>query len=603
MSSENNEGLLEGFDSFFADEETSAPVKGGSHRTTVASTLGLKDRPVVKTPEVIEQFEFDAEIYEDILGQSKNMQKSLASGSKEIKTFENLSKDAFLALYKHQPRLKEVDEVEEVSQFNRDIMAELMDTEEYHKLRMHTRHDVLSSAIGTEVMQDEAVVRIKEIRKQMNEQAQQDPSGQTMSGDQFFDLLNQMHDAQQQMNQAQQQADAAAQAMQGGQQQQAQRSSGQSQSQSGPGMTPEQAKALADAAAKQQQQAQQQMQQAQQQMQQANQGGQNPMQQMHQAMQQSAKVANDEVREVQDFIQAWGMEGGDKNRRITYEDKKRALTRLRDSKKLKKLTDLIGRFREIAKEDVKKKSRDGSSSVKTVKTGNRIQDILPSEMMQLGDERTKTNFKRKYAEKQLLVYDKESMKTQGRGPVIVCNDESGSMDGKPEEWSKALSLALLEIAQKQKRAYAYVGFASSAPDSSTYEIPYGALKPDTVFDIAEKFLNGGTNFEAPLRKALDIMKNQKFKKGDILFITDGSAGISPEFLKEFKRIKKEKEFTVRTVLINIGAWGSSAIVKDFSDDVVTISSLSDLDENNAKNIFAAIDAGGSPSGDNDGDDE
>lgn len=576
---------------FFADEETETTRT--NHRQSVASTLGLKERPVVKTPTVVEQFEFDKEIYDDILQQSRNMQQSVKVGSNEIKTFEYLSQDAFLSLYKHQPRLKEVDEVEEMSQFNRDLLAELMDTEEYQKLRMHTRHDILSSAIGTEVLQDEAVTRIKRIRQEMNQQAKQDPSGQTMSGDQFFDLLNQMHDAQQQANQAQNQLNTLQGMQQGGQggQGQPQRNSGQSQQANGPKMTPEQAKALAEAAQQAQQQAQQQMQQAAQQLQQASQNGQNPMQQMHQAMQQSAAKAGDEVNEVQDFIQAWGMEGGDKNRRITYEDKKRALTRLRDSKKLKKLTDLIGRFREIAKEDVKKKSRDGSSTVKTVKTGNRLQDVLPSEMMQLADKRTKTNFKRKYSEKQLLVYDKESLKTQGRGPVITCNDTSGSMDGKPEEWSKALCLALLEIAQKQKRAYAYVGFDHQVRD--VYEIPYGALKPDVVFDIAERFSGGGTNFEAPLRKALDIMKNQKFKKGDIIFVTDGSAGISPEFLKEFKRVKKEKEFTVRTVLINIGAWGSDQIVKQFSDDVVTISSLSDLDENNAKNIFAAIDAGGS----------
>lgn len=591
----SEETKLEAFDSFFADEEAVSTTKT-NHRASVASTLGLKDKPVVKTPTSIEQFEFDRDIYEDILDQSKAMQDTLKAGTKEIKTFEHLSQDAFLSLYKHQPRLKEYDEVEEMSHFNRDIMGELMDTEEYQKLRTHTRHDVLSSAIGSEVLQEEAVVRIKKIRQEMNDQAKQDPSGQTMSGDQFFELLNQMHDAQQQANQAQSQQQAL-QNMQGGDPSsgQPQRNSGQSQAGNGPKMTPEQAKALAEAAAQQQQQAEQQMQQAQQQMQQANQNGQNPMQQMHQAMQQAASIAGDEVNEVQDFIQAWGMEGGDKNRRITYEDKKRALSRLRTSNKLKKLTDLIGRFREIAKNDVKTKSREGNSTVKTVKTGNELQNVLPSEMMQLAHKSTKTNFKRKYSEKQLLTYDKESMKTKGRGPIIMCNDTSGSMDGKPEEWSKAVCLAMLEIAQKQKRAYAYVGFDHQV--RHVEEIPYGGLKPDTVFDIAERFSGGGTSFEAPLRKALDIMKNQKFKKGDIIFVTDGSAGVSDEFLREFKRIKKEKEFTVRTILINIGAWGSDQVVKNFSDDVVTISSLSDLDENSARNIFAAVDAGGSADGD------
>jgi uncharacterized protein with von Willebrand factor type A (vWA) domain len=578
------------------DEETVAEPEshGGSHRASVANVFGLKDRPVEKTPHAIEQFDFDRDIYEDILNQSLNMQDSVAEGSKQIKTFEHLSQDAFLSLYKHQPRLKNHEEVEDMSHFNRDLMEELMNTEEYQKLRMHTRHDILSSAIGTEVLQEEAVVRIKRIRQEMNQQAAQDQTGQTMSGDQFFDLLNQMHDAQQQMNQAQSQQNALAGMGDPGGSGQPQKGSGQMGGKgNGPAMTPEQAQALAQAAQQQAQQAQQQMQQAQQQLQQANQSGQNPMQQMHQAMQQAANTANDQVTEVQDFIQAWGMEGGDKNRRITYEDKKRALQRLRGSKKLKKLTDLIGRFRALATDDIKRKSNDGSSTVKSVTTGHELQNVLPSELMQLGHKTTKTNFKRKYAEKQLLTYDKESMRTKGRGPVITCCDTSGSMDGKPEEWSKALCLALLEIAQKQKRAYAYIAFDHQVRD--VYEIPYGTLKPDVVFDIAEKFSSGGTNFEGPLRRALDIMKKQKFKKGDIIFVTDGSAHLSPEFLKEFNRVKKEKEFTVRTVLINIGGYSSGGIVQQFSDDVITLSSLSNLNEESAKGIFAAVDAGGEES--------
>jgi uncharacterized protein with von Willebrand factor type A (vWA) domain len=572
-------------------DEPAEETQPQSHRTSVASIFGLSEGRVVKTPYAIEQFDFDRDIYEDIYSQSLAMQNSVAAGLKEIKSFEYLSQDAFLSLYKHQPRLKNEEEVEEMSHFNRDLMAELMQTEEYQKLRINTRHDILSSAIGTEVLQEEAVVRIRAIKEQMNQQAKQDPSGQTMSGDQFFDLLNQLYEANQQMQQAQNQLnglpgvggtpDPNAQA--GGQQA---GPGSNALNQGGPGMTPEMAKALQQAAQQQLQQAQQAAQQAKQQLQQAQANGQNPMQAMHQAMQQAAAIANDQVSEVSEFIQAWGLDGGDKNRRVTYEDKKRALQRLRNSHKLKKLTDLIGRFREIVNNDMKTMAKEGSTTIKSVKTGNDIASILPSEKVQLAHPTTKKNFRRKWAEKQLLVYDKESTKTKGRGPIVTCCDVSGSMEGKPEQWSKAICLALLEMAQKQKRAYAYISFDHLLRD--VYKIPYGTLKPDVVFDIAERFQSGGTNFEPPLREALEVMKNQKFKKGDIVFITDGSAGVSDEFLKEFKRIKKEKQFTVRTILINCGNWAADGIVKEFSDEVIMLSSLADLNENNAKKIFADV---------------
>lgn len=572
----------------FAEDDAQGPALDGSHRTSVANIFGLKERPVVKTPHAIEQFEFDKDIYDDIYNQSQMMQETVANGMKQIKTFDKLSEDLFHSLYKHQPRLKNHEEIDEMSHFNRDLLGELLETEDYQKLRMSTRHDVLSSAIGTEVMQEEATTRIKMIRQQMNDQAKQDPSGQTMSGDQFFDLLNQIIEGQQQQQQAQNQLNAlAGDAGQPGGQGQPQAGSGQMSNQpQGPSMTPEQAKALADAAAQQQQQAQQQVQQAQQALADAQANGQNPMQAMNQAMASAAKAANDEVTEVQDFLNAWGMEGGDKNRRITYEDKKRALQRLRNSNKLKKLTDLIGRFRALVNQEMKKKSNDGATAVKSVKTGDQIQHILPSELMQLKNPITRKNFLRKMGEKSLLMYDKVSERPKGRGPVIACCDVSGSMEGKAEEWSKAMSLALLEITQKQKRAYAYIGFDHQIQD--VYEIPYGSLKPEMVFDIAERFSGGGTNFEQPLRKALDIMKGQKFKKGDIIFITDGSASVSDSFLKEFKRVKAEKEFTVRTILVNVGSWGSDGIVKEFSDEVVTLSSLADLNDKSAMQIFADV---------------
>lgn len=578
-------------DAFLNGADEQPESHGGNHRTSVAGLFGLKEGRIQKNMDSIEQYDFDKDIYNDIYVQSTTMQQSVQAGSSELKAFDSLAQDAFAALYKHAPRLKGEDEIEDAGLFNRDLMEELMQTPEYQKLRANTRHDVLSSAIGTEVLTEEAVTKIKMIKKQMNQQHQQDPQANPMSGDQFFDLLNQIHDASQAAQQAQNQLAGLPGAPGGQQQGQGQQAGPTGQTNTGAGsqyMTPEMAKALAAAAQQQQQQAEAALQQAQQQLQQAQAAGQNPMSALHQAMQQAAKSAENTVSEVNEFVQAWGLEGGDKNRRVTYEDKKRALSRLRQSTKLKKLTDLIGRFRQIAMDDKKRKSNEGSSTVKSVITGNKLENILPSEKMHLGHESTKMNFYRKYQEKGLLMYDKESTKTQGRGPILTLVDESGSMDGKPEQWSKALALAVLEIAQKQKRAYGYIGFGSNV--AQVHEIPYGSLKPDTVFDIAENFNGGGTNFEAPLKRALEMMNKQKFKKGDILFITDGSAGISPEFLKKFNQAKKEKEFTVRTILINCGNYASDGIVKEFSDEIIKLSNLSELNDNNAAKIFADLNA-------------
>jgi len=160
-----NPELEEKIDIDLFDDEPVEEQLGGSHRASVANVFGLKERPVVKTPHSIEQFEFDKDIYDDIYYQSGAMQQSVDDGLKQIKSFDTLSEDLFFSLYKHQPRLKNHEEIEDASQFNRDLMGELMETEEYQKLRLSTRHDILSSAIGTEVMQEEANVRIRKIRE------------------------------------------------------------------------------------------------------------------------------------------------------------------------------------------------------------------------------------------------------------------------------------------------------------------------------------------------------------------------------------------------------------------------------------------------------
>ncbi|OFW79050.1 MAG: hypothetical protein A2201_09315 [Alicyclobacillus sp. RIFOXYA1_FULL_53_8] len=58
------------------------------------------------------------------------------------------------------------------------------------------------------------------------------------------------------------------------------------------------------------------------------------------------------------------------------------------------------------------------------------------------------------------------------------------------------------------------------------------------------------------------MDDAAFKKGDIVFITDGEAQISDEFLHgEFIRVKREKDFDVISVVIGY----QERFVRSFSD--------------------------------------
>ena len=61
---------------------------------------------------------------------------------------------------------------------------------------------------------------------------------------------------------------------------------------------------------------------------------------------------------------------------------------------------------------------------------------------------------RSLLERQILQYQLSGAETLGRGPLVLLLDKSGSMDGTKDLWATALSLALLEHAQAERRPFA-----------------------------------------------------------------------------------------------------------------------------------------------------
>lgn len=103
--------------------------------------------------------------------------------------------------------------------------------------------------------------------------------------------------------------------------------------------------------------------------------------------------------------------------------------------------------------------------IEDVCAGHNLAQLLPAEIALLSDPRTELLFYHKYAADQLLSFSnrppfqkQEKTETETRlrprlaeGPIIVCVDTSGSMQGKPERIAKALLLQCLLTAKRKKR--------------------------------------------------------------------------------------------------------------------------------------------------------
>jgi uncharacterized protein with von Willebrand factor type A (vWA) domain len=129
-------------------------------------------------------------------------------------------------------------------------------------------------------------------------------------------------------------------------------------------------------------------------------------------------------------------------------------------------------------------------------------------------------------------------------------------------WEKGIAFTLLAVARREKRAFACIHFGSSREVKVEKWAKAKDATATELIDMAQHFFNGGTDFERPLQEAVQVMDDTDFHKGDIVFLTDGEAHVSDEFLHgEFARVKKEKAFNVISVVIGY----SDESVRPFSD--------------------------------------
>ena len=117
---------------------------------------------------------------------------------------------------------------------------------------------------------------------------------------------------------------------------------------------------------------------------------------------------------------------------------------------------------------------------------------------------------------------------------------------KLDSQSKGFALALLSIAKKQKRDFCLVLF-STRTVVKVYE--KGKIKTEDLIELAQTFLSGGTDFNLPLIKAVSIIETSRFKKSDLIFITDGEDSLKDSFIKSFIRKKEKMDFNVLSLVL------------------------------------------------------
>ena len=251
--------------------------------------------------------------------------------------------------------------------------------------------------------------------------------------------------------------------------------------------------------------------------------------------------------------------------------------RLATNPKLKKLAALVGRMREQALALRKRPFERASQEVFDVRLGADLERLLPPELLALHHPLLRRDFARRLVEGRLLSYALRGPDERGRGPMIVCLDGSASMAGEKELWSKAVALTLLEIARRQRRLFRFICFSSADTPLFTLDLnprERHEVQVDRALDVAEYFPGGGTDFEKPLDAAVDCLGQARFRRGDVVLVTDGECRVRPEWEEHFRAEKTRLGFSLYSILINVGQ-SSSSTLASLSDRVSSVSSLTD----------------------------
>lgn len=260
---------------------------------------------------------------------------------------------------------------------------------------------------------------------------------------------------------------------------------------------------------------------------------------------------------------------------------------------LKELADLIGRH-EKEKERFEIELRD-KIEIKTdyhpknayrgqisgLRLSGEITSALPSELAHFQNSATKVYFSQKLAEKKLLSYayinqeknyreelKKEETKkaikdTEQKGPVIICVDTSGSMNGTPERVAKTITFALAKKCLDEVRKCYLISFSTKIEiqDLSCFSKSNGIGK---LINFLRKSFNGGTDAGPALVKSLELMKTNEWKNADVLVVSDMIMGDFSETLKadiEAQREKKSKFYS-----LVIGTSGNQNVIDCFDEN-------------------------------------
>lgn len=218
-------------------------------------------------------------------------------------------------------------------------------------------------------------------------------------------------------------------------------------------------------------------------------------------------------------------------------------------------------------------SRSQKSDIAGIMESDDLSSLLPMEVAMLSEPRLEADFYKRFTEKKLRTFSYQSkiskyvdaienkirLQEEKCGPFIVCIDTSGSMSGTPEELAKTICYGLIVKSQEQKRNCFVITFSTHVEVLDISDLKNNSK---AILDFLMHSFNGGTDLSPALRKAALMLEDERYRKADVLFISDFIA-------EDFERrvidaIRTAKNRKTRFHALRIGQFSNEDLLSHFN---------------------------------------
>ena len=230
--------------------------------------------------------------------------------------------------------------------------------------------------------------------------------------------------------------------------------------------------------------------------------------------------------------------------------------RTRNHALLRRILELAGRYRRVAQSRQRNKVIHGYDDMVGITVDDDISKVLSSEIARLDDPDLELETLLRIVSKQAMAREYRGIEPQGKGPIVVCVDESGSMHGEPVCNAKAFALAMAWVARHQKRWCVLCSYSGSRNNGVKLVLPHNKWDQTALCEWLESYLGGGTTMDVPM----DVLPNQWWNeflsqgmprgKVDLIFVTDGVVSVPNYVGKAFMEWKAREKVRLISLILN-----------------------------------------------------